>query len=182
MPDDRYRLAFEAATEEVDELLKQVVEKKRFANLLAAKAGVEEPYEIDDEPTGNGAVASTIRADQFANYSFPSEAARAFLAQRGPTKGAVELDAIFDALQRGGFAWGSAKNDPKGGLRIALGKDGQVRRLANGTYGLWEWYPNAKRPSATVTRRRTSAASASADTGADDDETDDEEKVIQNDE
>ena len=33
---------------------------------------------------------------------------------------------------------------PKLGLSIALGKDKLVRKLANGAYGLWEWYPKAK--------------------------------------
>jgi hypothetical protein len=48
------------------------------------------------------------------------------------------LDAV-ETLQKGGFTFSSIKNDPKGGLRIALGKDTMVHRLPNGTYGLLEW-------------------------------------------
>lgn len=152
MADERYKAACEKAIEEVDALLAKVAEKKKFANLLAQMADLAAPYE-DIEAPAVGA-AGTLRADQFANHATPSAAARAFLEFRGQAKGAASLEVIAEALEQGGFAFGSMKNDPRGGLRIALGKDGQVRRLANGTYGLWDWYPNAKRPAATTAGKR----------------------------
>jgi hypothetical protein len=144
MADDRVTGALEFIQEQVQKLQADIARQKRLANSLAVAAGMDAIYTDIEDPETVGTLAA-IRSDQFANYTYPSEAARAFLTMRGSTKGAAELDVIFDALHRGGFAWGSAKNDPKGGLRIALGKDGQVRRLPNGSYGLWEWYPNAKR-------------------------------------
>lgn len=68
-----------------------------------------------------------------------------FLEARGQAKGAVTIDVIYEALQRGGFSFSSTKNDPLGGLKVALGKDGQVKKHPNDTYGLWAWYPGAKR-------------------------------------
>lgn len=62
--------------------------------------------------------------------------------------GAAKLDEIFAALKEGGYHFGDSDGDAKAGLKIALGKDGKVRALPNGAYGLWEWYPDAKRPKA----------------------------------
>lgn len=152
MADERYRAACEAAIEEVDAFLEKAAEKKKFANMLATMAGIDAPYDDVDVPQASGASLS-IRSDQFANTSYPSVAARDFLALRGQAKGAADLDLIYDALVKGGFAFGSTKNDARGGLKIALGKDGLVRRLPNGTYGLWEWYPNAKRDRGPGTAR-----------------------------
>ncbi len=143
MPDDRYRAAYEAAVEEVDALLVQLADRKQFANMLAQRAGLEPPYRDTAAPAVGGAVK--IRADQFANYSAPSVAARAFLEWRGQPKGSATIDEIFDALEAGGFSFGSKSNEAKGGLRIALAKDEKVKKLPNNTYGLWAWYPDAKR-------------------------------------
>jgi hypothetical protein len=145
MPDERFKGAYEAAMEDAELARLKVVETQKFANAMAAKYGVETPYPSVEDPSTITAAKGGIRADQFANFTYPSEAARAFLVWRGPEKGAAALELIFEALDLGGFSWGSSKNDPKGGLRIALGKDATVRRLANGSYGLWEWYPKAKR-------------------------------------
>lgn len=143
MADERFKAAYEAVLEDAEKARLQYVEKQKVANTMAALYGVEPPFK--DTETQAAKATASIKADQFANYGYPSEAARAFLAWRGSEKGATDVDVIFEALSQGGFAFGSTKNDAKGGLRIALGKDGLVRRLPNGHYGLWEWYPDAKR-------------------------------------
>ncbi len=142
MTDERYKTAFDASMQDVEKVQVQLAEKKKIANTMASLYGVEAPFTDVDVPAASGAV---IRADLFANYTAPSEAARAFLKLRDGEKGSATLDAIFEALESGGFVFGSTKNEAKGGLRIALGKDSLARKLPNGTYGLWEWYPNAKR-------------------------------------
>jgi hypothetical protein len=165
MADPRYHAALEAKMEEIVALQAKLAEEQRFANMLATMAGETAPFENVESPA---AVASAaIRSDQFANYGAPSEAARAFLSWRGQSKGSASLEVIFDALEKGGFIFGSTKNDAKGGLRIAMGKDSLVHRLPNGTYGLREWYPNARKPAKKVASR-----------GSDDsDETSDDELV-----
>lgn len=164
MADDRYRGALEATIEEIDVLLADLADKKQLANKLAIKAGVEPPYS-DIEAPGSVASAKTIRADQFANFGAPSVAARAFLEMRGSAKGAVGIDVIFDALTNGGYAFGSTASDAKSGLRIALGKDAQVRRLPNGTYGLWDWYPNVKHATAKPKKNGDSPGAGESSSG-----------------
>src|ERR1700685_3601770 len=129
MPDERYRGAYEASMEDAEKAQAELIARQKDANLMAVKYGVEPPFKDVDAPTGPG---MALKADQFTNYSSPSEAARAFLKMRGEEKGGATLDVIYDALQRGGFTFSSIKNDPKGGLRIALGKDTQAHRLPNG--------------------------------------------------
>lgn len=168
MTDDRYRGAYEAAVEEVDAFLVQLVEKKRFANLIAEKAGIDPPY-CDVETPVAGKAATVIRADQFVNFPSPSAAARAFLEWRGPGKGSASLDVIYEGLVDGGFAFTSTKNDPKGGLKVALGKDVLVLRLSNGTYGLRQWYPHVRRPAGKKGDQREGdeAPDSGGDSGAD---------------
>lgn len=163
MPDERYKGAFEASMEDVQKAETALVQAKKDANVMAAKYGVDAPFKDVDGPTASFGLV--LKADQFTNYASPSEAARGFLSLRGQEKGAATLDAIYDALQRGGFTFSSIKNDPKGGLRIALGKDSQVHRLPNGTYGLLEWYPAVKRE-----KEKRRAAKTTGNGGAEDDE------------
>jgi hypothetical protein len=117
---------------------------QRAANTLAESLGVPLPYDVQAEGSAPAAAVRVIRADQFANYGAPSTAARAFLEWRGKERGAATADDIFDALVSGGFAFDARSADAaKQGLRIAMAKDQQMTKLANGTYGLAAWYPNA---------------------------------------
>lgn len=143
MADDVYKAAFERSMEEVQEVLATLSIKKKNANMLAGLAGTPVPFEDADAPAASS--IGLLRPDQFANYSAPSESARAFLKWRGREKGAVEIGVIFEGMKRGGYTFTAAKSEQQGGLAKALGKDKLVRRLDNDTYGLWEWYPQAKR-------------------------------------
>jgi hypothetical protein len=141
MADDRFAGAIDALKETIDDLLRQVAEKKMMANSLAQMGGMD-PIYTDIEQPAEATSAGAIRSDQYSNFPGPSAAARAYLESRRKS-GATTIDNIFDALERGGFAF--QPGDQKNNLRIALGKDREVRRLPNGTYGLWVWYPNVKR-------------------------------------
>ena len=151
MADDRVLPAIEFIQEHIDRLLTQVAEQKDLANKLASAAGLEPIYSEIERPgeSKSGSVAK-ILPDQFANYTAPSAAARAYLETRSrlPNRTAT-LDVIFDALEQGGFAFASNTADAKNGLKISLGKDYQVRKLPNDQYGLTEWYPNV-----TIKRER----------------------------
>ena len=61
----------------------------------------------------------------------------------------------------------------KGGLRVALGKDALVRRLPNGSYGLWVWYPNVKQPKGKKSGDKP--AETEAETASDSDSDSDEQ-------
>ena len=43
-----------------------------------------------------------------------------------------------------------------------MGKDGQVRRLPNGHYGLWEWYPSVRRDADEPVKRKKPPENAEA--------------------
>lgn len=180
MADERFFAALDAMKEQVDDLLRQAAEKKRFANSLAQMAGLEPVYSDVADPASSLGGASTIRADQFTNYNAPSAAARAFLELRGKDRGSVGIDVIYDALLKGGYGFTATNaEDAKNGLAIALGKDRLVRRLPNGTYGLLTWYPNARREPKDSKRTATSADGSTAapvdSSASGDDEGDDEE-------
>jgi hypothetical protein len=163
MADDRVLGALEFIQEQVTKLLADAAEKKRVANSLALTAGLDPPYTDIEDPD---AIAATgqIGPDQFANHKAPSTAARAYLeAQHRP----ATVDVIYRALVRGGFTFGSTnQTDAKNGLRIALGKDILVRRLANEHYGLWEWYPNAKRDKPKKSGDSDTSSNGDADTAS----------------
>jgi DNA-directed RNA polymerase delta subunit len=123
----------------INDMLAKVSQMKTAANLMAASAGLPEPYADVEAEVHSGAFR--VRSDQFVSEKAPASAARAYLALRGKERGATSADDIYDALVRGGYDFGKMKeNEAKGGLRIALAKDGKVHRLRNGHYGLREWY------------------------------------------
>ena len=123
----------------INEMLGKVSQMKKAANLMAASAGLSKPY--DDVQADVGSGAFRVRSDQFATEKAPASAARAYLALRGKERGATTVDDIYDALIRGAYDFGKMKeSEAKSGLRIALAKDNKVHRVANGTWGLSEWY------------------------------------------
>ena len=140
--DEQTRVAIEVLKRKVDEAQGQVARWKRAANDLAASEGLPIIY---DEIDGPAARAMLVRPDQFAGFSTPSAAARAFLELRGKAVGAAALDDIFEAMKRGGYFFEGNESDSKASLRIALGKDRGFVRLQNGYYGLLAWYPERKR-------------------------------------
>ena len=140
---------------------------KQAANTLAVTEGLPPVYaDADDEPMP-GSTFMSIRADQFANHTAPSTAARAYLELRGKQVGAASLDEVYDAMKRGGYSFEAASEaDAKAGLRIALGKDMQVHRLPNGTYGLLAWYDKLTRPAPEPEKKRGFRPPADAGTEA----------------
>lgn len=169
MADDRANGAIELLKEMIDKLLAEVAEKKKMANQFAEIAGLPKVYDDIDEPQQTA--GANLRPDMFANFSAPSAAARAFLEWRTAAKGATTADVIYEALVKGGYSFGASNaSDAKNNLRIAMGKDREVRRLPNGAYGLWDWYPNAKRddePARVAAPRVTRAPRVSERSGED---------------
>lgn len=113
---------------------------KNAANALAASEGNPAVYQDIVEEGTQSTASRGIRPDQFTALPSPSTAARAYLEIRGKDVGAATLDDIFDSLKKGGYAFDGNDSEAKKGLSIALGKDGQVKRLSNGYYGLMSWY------------------------------------------
>jgi hypothetical protein len=140
MASEQLNAALELIRRNIEKAATRIQELKRSANVLAAAEGEAIVYADAEEQISTGATSTAIRADLFTQYSTPSTAARAYLEHRGKTTGAATLDDIFDALKRGGYEFEGNDVDAKSSLRIALGKDMQMKRLANGSYGLLAWY------------------------------------------
>jgi hypothetical protein len=140
MASEGLEAALDLIRQKVDKAMESVNSLKRAANTLATSEGLPPVYMDADEPAATSSGLHSIRADQFTQYTTPSTAARAYLELRGSRLGATSMDDVFEVLKRGGYQFEGSDVDAKNSLRIALGKDAQVKRLPNGTYGLISWY------------------------------------------
>jgi len=150
--------ALETIDRTIADHLAKAATLKRAANMMAAGAGLAQPYsDADMEVHAGGSLR--IRSDQFVVEKAPASAARAYLALRGKDRGATTADDIYEALVRGGYDFGSLKEpDAKSGLKIALAKDGKVHRLKNGHFGLREWYGIADEEKVERTKAKSEKA------------------------
>lgn len=127
-------------------LIPQAAKAQARANEFAIDYDLSVPFPDIQTPQAATGSRIQIRPDQFANHTAPSGATREYLELRGSKLGAATLEEIFEALHAGGFAFSSPNpTTAMGGLKVALGKDKRIRQLRNGTFGLWVWYPNARR-------------------------------------
>ena len=130
--------------EQLRKHLEAAAETKRVINSLCRTVG-RAPIYADEEQIDHPA---NIRRDQW--YGQPlSTAIREYLTmRRSANQGPATVNEIHDALVLGGYEF-EAKDDDnaKRGLRVSLTKNTAIfHRLPGGnTFGLIEWYPNAKR-------------------------------------
>lgn len=120
---------------------------KRTVNDLCEMAGLAPRYAIA-EPEATSPVLTEMRADQF--YGRPmATVVREYLEMRERAGGerTATVSEIYDALVKGGFKFeASSEKNAKDGLRISLAKNTAVfHKLPNGSWGLLDWYPNAKK-------------------------------------
>ena len=153
MSDSPYQAAINDLVSKIDERMAPILEDQRTVNRLCAVAGLPARYpEVDTVRAGG---TRSIKRDQFHGRPLAT-AVKQYLELRGPSDrgglGAATVNEIFDALIMGGYK--PETNDEanaKRGLRIALTKNSYVfYRVSSdasdggSTYGLLEWYPNAK--------------------------------------
>jgi hypothetical protein len=150
--DSHYQRTINDLVAKIAEKMKPIIEDKRVVNQLCAHAGLPPRYPDVEADAVRGAGA--IKRDQF--HAKPlATAVREFLEQRGPSdqggQGAATVNEIYDALVAGGYRHeASDEANAKRALRIALTKNSVTfYRVTSGdasaaTYGLLEWYPNAK--------------------------------------
>ncbi len=144
MSDPGAQSAIDYFKRKVEAHMAKIAEWQRSANEIAAENGMPPAY---DSVVDGSTMTAISRLDQFAKFATPSTAARSYLESR---KTAATLDQIFAALKDGGYQFTDSDVDARASLKIALGKDGKVRPLGNGAYGLWEWYPDVKRAKVTA--------------------------------
>jgi hypothetical protein len=145
--------------QEIESLNQQVAEKKRMVNGLCAL--VKQPPIYTDADLLPSTGMGPIQPDEY--YGQPlSTAMRMILDRRKLAKlGPATVNDIYDALIAGGYKFTtSVEEHAKRGLYSTLTKSTQVfHKLPNGSYGLLEWYPNAK-------EAKVAAKSANKATGA----------------
>ncbi|MCA9281714.1 MAG: hypothetical protein KDA30_06715 [Phycisphaerales bacterium] len=128
--------------------------KTTINNLLRMDG--RDPIFSEDEIAAQSSGVGTITPDRW--YGQPlATAIREFLTMRKAAgNGAASVRQIYEALSAGGYQFEASNADyAMRGMRTSLRKNTVFHRLPNGTYGLKEWYPNAKssRGSATETER-----------------------------
>jgi hypothetical protein len=126
----------------VAEQEKALANTKNLINQLCIEAG--EPLIYSDIQRDSEGSGRSIRSDQY--YGQPlATAVRSFLEGREGI-GPATVDEIYDALIKGGFQFeGKGEDNQKRGLRISLTKNSVTfHKVPNGSYGLLNWYPNAK--------------------------------------
>jgi len=138
-----YDSIIEGLVKVIDEAEKKVAEQKRVVNGLCEAAGRPPLYQNID--TASSLNLGNIQSDQY--YGQPlATAMRSILEMRKAIgRGPATVREIYDTLMQGGFKFEAKDENALRGLRQSLTKNSAVfHKLPNGSYGLLEWYPNAK--------------------------------------
>jgi hypothetical protein len=144
MTHEKIHGAIEVLTEQLNQLLREVAEKKRVINSLYRTVGEEPLYQdVDADQTTGG---WPVRPDQFYGKPFAT-AAIEFLQMQ---KRACYTEDIVKGLEMGGFDFKALNWQDSGRLRnvaISISKNTKTfHKLPNGYIGLLAWYPDvAKR-------------------------------------
>lgn len=175
--------AINKLNDDIAEKENEVRELKRTVNRLSRYAGRADPYPDADEAATASRSVGSIRPDQFYGQPLASAIREYLEMRRNSGLGAAKVREIFDALKQGGFKF-ETKDDTNAerGLRQSLTKNSVTfHKLPNNTYGLLEWYPNAKPARASETKsadgQQPSAENATQDDVSTDDQ-DDETSVF----
>ena len=127
----------------IEEAERKLAEQKRVVNGLCESAG--RPLMYQDIDRASVAQLGNIQPDQY--YGQPlATAMRSILEMRKAMgRGPATVREIHDTLVQGGFKFEAKDENALRGLRQSLTKNSAVfHKLPNGSYGLLEWYPNAK--------------------------------------
>lgn len=127
--------------QEIEPVDAELNKKKETVNTLCGLAGLPPAYSITVAGDQAQAIFS-FRSDEFYGEPLASSARRVLEQSKAAGRGAIDLDALYDALKAGGFAF-DAQNDryARRSLAISLAKNSQTfARLPNGDYGLRRWY------------------------------------------
>jgi hypothetical protein len=139
---DRLSAAIEELEEHLARQLAEAADTKKTINSLRKAMGLEPLY----TDTGVEATGS-VRQDQFYGKGVATAAAEYLERRKG--RGACTAEEIMKGLIEGGFdfdALGWKEKDQHRLLAVSLAKNtAKFHRLPNGTFGLLEWYPEAKK-------------------------------------
>ena len=133
-------------------LEKELEEAERSANnlldtinSLRKRAGLAPRARGAAGGVADGALTE-IKSDTFYGKKLQTVIREYLGMRRAQNAGPAKPKEIYEALVQGGFQFDSSSDEVAMiGLRAVLRKRTEVfHKLPNGTYGLMEWYPNAK--------------------------------------
>ena len=141
--DDNIRPAIDTLLIQLKEQEREVAETKNVINVLLRRTG-QEPMFPDTEP---GSARKATRPDMYYGRPLATVAAE-FLERLGH---AANADEILAGLESGGFdieQMGWKDTTKLRNFSISLAKNTKTfHRLKNGTFGLAQWYPSARKAS-----------------------------------
>ncbi len=133
----------ELVTAQIRDLEQQLTAKKRIANSLCDLAAIPHLYADEDASGGN---FGPLAPDAYYGKALATAVREILERRKRAGAGAATVAEIYDAMKAGGYHF-KTKNDEnaKRGLYQSLSKNTTTfHRLPNGTYGLLDWYPNAR--------------------------------------
>lgn len=141
---DHLKRAIADLQDEIRRKEDELIGIKQTVNLLCQRAGL--PQLFANSELQVSADLSTIQPDTFYGQPLNTSIRRILEMRKTANRGPASVPEIYDALDKGGFQFGSNKRDSNiRGLRITLGKSTRdFHKLPNGSYGLVEWYPEIK--------------------------------------
>jgi DNA-directed RNA polymerase delta subunit len=139
---DTFERAIEVALAQISELEAQVTDHKRTVNGLCRLASKPAMF-----PDASPASLALLRDDEFYGKPLATAVQEVLERRKLSGQGAATVADIYDTLVRGGFHF-ATKNveNAKRNLYQNLSKNSKFHKLPNGSYGLTEWYPNARKP------------------------------------
>lgn len=156
--------------DQIRPILDQINAKKELVNQLCVHAGAQRIYLDLDEGKAITASLGPILPDQYFGKATATVVRDILERRKKANLGAIPLQDLYEAMKAGGFEFDS--RDPETARRsiaITLGKNTQtfIKVPSTGSWGLTEWYPNAKRnkqaASVTTTPPLTSSFDAVGD-------------------
>lgn len=137
--------------EQIRPVVDQIEAKKKLINQLCDAAGAPRIYPDTGEEKPATAALGPILPDQYFGKPTATVVRDILERRKRANLGAIPLNDLYEAMKAGGFEFES--KDPEIARRsvaITLGKNTQTftRVPSTGSWGLAEWYPNARRPKA----------------------------------
>jgi hypothetical protein len=161
------RNAIPALQSQIQDLERQLTEKKRTVNGLCKSVGEQPMYAETDTTAANNHFG--IQTDSYFTKPLATAVRDVLERRKAAGLGATPLNVIFELMKLGGFKF-DAKSDMTASrsLAIALSKNPTFIRLPGGdSVGLAEWYGEVRSKSALGATKRDAKAGSSGQSDAD---------------
>jgi len=144
VPDQAFQSVLTKFEQELQKHESEIARIKRTINDICRMAG-DPPRFADSEIDPSSRSGGSIRSDEYYGQPLATAVRMILERRRASAQGAATVSQLYDELVAGGYKFDTKDaNNAKRGLRISLTKNPIFHRVPNGSYGMKEWYPNAK--------------------------------------